>query len=125
MTNQISFLGRRQVSLDCDPKTGVCNRCRYVVGEVHPVTGKVYDMDHMHHEAYDPNNVLKDTIELCPPCHNKAHWGGYVKKRSKLAPVIVTPEVHRALDEVGLRGESFSDIIMRLIKEHRDKASKK
>lgn len=72
MTNQIWFKGRI-VQLDHDPKTGVCNRCRYVVGEVHSVTSKVYNVNHMHHESYDPLNVLADTMELCPVCHGEVH----------------------------------------------------
>jgi hypothetical protein len=46
------------VVLDEEPRNGVCSRCRYVVGEVHPITGKVYTVTHRHHEAYDSNNVL-------------------------------------------------------------------
>jgi hypothetical protein len=41
-----------------DPRIGVYGRCRYVVGEIHPVTGKVYNVAHMHHEAYDSSDVL-------------------------------------------------------------------
>jgi hypothetical protein len=41
-----------------DPRIGVYGRCRYVVGEIHPVTGKVYNVTHMHHEAYDSSDVL-------------------------------------------------------------------
>jgi hypothetical protein len=39
--------------------------------------------------------------------------------------IKIDPEVHKALGEVGLWGESYSDIIMRLIKEHKERTPKK
>ncbi len=33
--------------------------------------------------------------------------------------IKIDPDVHKALNEVGMRGESFSDIIKRLIEEHK------
>ncbi len=35
--------------------------------------------------------------------------------------IKIDPEVHKELNEVGLRGESFSDIIHRLIKYYKDR----
>jgi hypothetical protein len=118
MNNTITFLGK-QVYLDENPRVGVCNRCGYVVGELHPVTGKVYKTTHMHHEAYDASNVLKHALELCPKCHNLAHWEGYTKKQKKQVPVKVAPEVLKELQQVGKRGETYSDILHRLIRYHK------
>jgi predicted CopG family antitoxin len=37
----------------------------------------------------------------------------------------VDPDVHKALGEVGQWGETYSDIIRRLIKEHKERTQKK
>ncbi len=115
MANQISFQGSSRY-LQADPKIGVCSRCRYVVGEIHPITGKVYEVSHMHHEVYDSTDALAHTIELCPYCHNKATWEGRNKRATKL--IKIDPEVHRKLTELASWGDTLSDIINMLIDEH-------
>jgi predicted CopG family antitoxin len=48
------------------------------------------------------------------------------EKKKKL--IKIDPKVHQELNEVGLRGESFSDIIHRLVnfyKEHRNSTGQK
>ena len=45
-----------------NPRIGVCNMCRAVF----PFDCVKTDM---HHEKYNKNNPLKDTLELCPNCH--------------------------------------------------------
>jgi predicted CopG family antitoxin len=40
---------------------------------------------------------------------------------SKKKLIKIDPEVHKELNDIGLRGESFSDIIHRLVKEHKEK----
>jgi hypothetical protein len=84
MTNQINFLGAC-VYVGINPKIGVCNGCRAVLGEVDTQTGKLcrkkgFDI---HHELYDFNNVLAYTLELCPTCHGRynAEQGIFKTKR--------------------------------------------
>jgi predicted CopG family antitoxin len=38
--------------------------------------------------------------------------------------IKVKPDTHIQLNDIGLRGESFDDIIKRLIKEHKEKRKK-
>lgn len=61
-TQRITFKGK-QVDLDYNPRSGVCNKCRK--------TGYT----HLHHEKYDELDPLKHTIELCVGCHNKERIG--------------------------------------------------
>jgi hypothetical protein len=93
MTNQISFKGQT-VLLEEEPRVGVYCRCRYVAGEVHPITGKIYPATHRHQEVYDPNDVLAHTIELCPPCHRRADFENYVSKKGKMFGVKIDAETH-------------------------------
>lgn len=39
--------------------------------------------------------------------------------------VKLKDETHAALNEIGLRGETFDDIIRRLIKEHKESKARK
>ena len=76
----------------------------------------------MHYNTYNPNDVLADTIETCPPCHKKIEWEGYVKA-PKGKMIKLEPHVHKALHDIGVKDESYSQIIERLIKfykEHQD-----
>jgi hypothetical protein len=71
MTNTISYKGQT-VILEEDPRIGVCNLCRAVMGEVDAQRGKVYKRrHHRHHEEYDDNDVLAHTIEACAACHRR------------------------------------------------------
>ena len=126
MTNQITFRGKH-VNLDEDPKRGVCNICRYVVGEAHPITGKVYQRSHMHHVVYDENNPEAHTIEVCPCCHPKLTWEGHEPNQpsGKKKLIKVYPDVHEVLTSLfERRGDTYDIIIRRLInfyEEHRQK----
>jgi hypothetical protein len=135
MTNQIGFKGQT-VYLDEDPKRGVCNGCRYVVGTVHPVSGKVYDVTHMHHNTYHDDAPLKDTIEECPLCHGRIRWEGYKPKKPKeMKTIRVEPEVQDMLSKFVERiGETYGDVVKRIaehyavcpeVKKEKDKEKKK
>lgn len=56
------------ISIKNNPRKGYCSRC----------SNNIFDgsckRTHMHHELYDVNNVLNNTIELCPKCHDKETW---------------------------------------------------
>lgn len=60
--NRIVFL-RRPLRI------GVCNLCRAVLGEINTQLDKKCNATHIHHEAYDDNNPIKFTIEVCQSCH--------------------------------------------------------
>lgn len=53
------------VMLDENPRTGVCSECGKSVHK-----GEIKKTD-MHHEQYIDSNPLKETKELCVPCHNR------------------------------------------------------
>lgn len=111
MTNQIGFRGRTKY-LHEDPKRGVCNRCRYVLGEVHPFSGKVYDVSHMHHEVYDEDNPEAHTIELCPVCHGLTRRKEQKKKfRLIRLPGVVYNKIRKAQRV----RESYGDVVDRAI----------
>lgn len=59
-TKRIRFKGKF-ISLNLEPRTGVCNLCRFV------------GLTHMHHTQYDESDPLKHTIEICASCHMKIH----------------------------------------------------
>lgn len=54
---------RKNITLPYNPRIGVCSWCRAVAPIDTPRT-------HLHHEKYDDNNPLANTIELCMKCHN-------------------------------------------------------
>ena len=56
---RILFIDKR-IKLDRNPRTGVCQSC-----------GKQGARTEIHHIKYHPNDPLKDTVELCTPCHRK------------------------------------------------------
>jgi hypothetical protein len=63
MGNQITYKGNTVV-LDEDPRTGICNFCRCVMGEVDAQRDKVFQREHnIHHEEYHDDDPLKDAIE--------------------------------------------------------------
>jgi hypothetical protein len=57
----------------------------------------------MHHEIYDDNDPLANTIELCPKCHRRAHFEGYVRKDIN---VKVKKDVHQRLKRLLYRQPS-------------------
>lgn len=52
----------KNINVGVNPRIGVCNLCRAVVP---------FDCNttHIHHEEYDENKPLANTIELCPKHH--------------------------------------------------------
>jgi len=51
----------KQIILKENPRKGICSLC-----------GK-QGRTGMHHLQYHKDDPLKDTVELCVPCHNKQH----------------------------------------------------
>ena len=72
----MTFRGKT-ITLQEDPRCGVCNGCRAVLGQIDAQTGKFYygyyqgkGFD-LHHEFYDWHDVMAYTIELRRVCHGK------------------------------------------------------
>jgi hypothetical protein len=63
---QLLFRGKR-LRLAFEPRIGVCNLCRAVIGFDCKRTS-------MHHEDYDETDPLRHTIEVCGGCHNRIEW---------------------------------------------------
>ena len=66
----------KTVILKENPRTGQCSKCKRKVGEGIKLTV-------MHHLKYHDEDPLKDTIELCVRCHNKAHHRRYRLYKNK------------------------------------------
>ena len=62
---RLLFKGK-SITLKENPRQGICQQCKRVIGNGIKRTN-------IHHIEYHDNNPLKDTIELCPSCHNKQH----------------------------------------------------
>src|SRR5215212_776326 len=58
-----------------EPKNGVCNFCRSIVGQISAQTGRFCYHTDRAHMSYHDDNPLKDTIELCDSCHRKYDGG--------------------------------------------------
>lgn len=52
-------------------RTGICNFCRAVVGQINAQTEKLCKRAEMHHELYDEKNPSSHILELCKSCHAK------------------------------------------------------
>jgi hypothetical protein len=75
----------------------------------------------MHHEAYDPEDVLAHTIELCIPCHRKADFEGYIRKDfSKHKAIKVSYETQRRLARLVVKGETYDSIIQKCIEAYKE-----
>jgi len=59
------------VTLEKNPRIGVCNFCRAIIGEIDAQTSMICRLTGMHHEYYVSGNPLKGTIEACNRCHAK------------------------------------------------------
>ena len=57
----VSYKGKT-IPLDFEPRTGICLDC-----------GKYGEHNQLHHEAYDDNDPLNHTVELCQSCHGFRH----------------------------------------------------
>jgi Putative antitoxin len=64
-------------------------------------------------------------ITFCEQVNMQASTTTILVPEDKKKLIKIDPDVHKALNEVGLRGESFSDIIKRLIEEHRKREHNK
>lgn len=53
---------KKVIMLKENPRIGVCSRC-----------GKTNCKTDIHHIVYHDDDPLKDTIELCTPCHKHIH----------------------------------------------------
>ena len=56
---KIRFRDKRIRLLE-SPRRGICSSC-----------GKTSRYTHIHHDIYDPTNILANTRELCPTCHGR------------------------------------------------------
>lgn len=64
------------ISLNVNPRKGICQICGKKIGDTFiDYTGKVsvIKLTVMHHKQYHDEDPLKDTIELCVPCHRRQH----------------------------------------------------
>jgi hypothetical protein len=83
LTRRIKFRDRF-VFADYPLRIGVCNWCRSILGEINTQTNKLVKRTVLHHEKYNDNNPLENTIELCDQCHglhgalNQGH--GFIPK---------------------------------------------
>jgi hypothetical protein len=69
----------KRVYLDKIPRTGVCKLCGARVGVDCQRT-------HIHHAKYDDSDVIKNTVEVCPACHNRLTFNWDKRKKSKTIP---------------------------------------
>lgn len=60
----------KRIQLKENPRTNICSKC----GKKYP--DDLREQTIMHHEEYDPNNVLAHTVELCRGCHISLHKKG-------------------------------------------------
>lgn len=60
------------------PRTGICSVCGF--------EGKT----ELHHEEYDDNNPISNTIEVCKSCHCRRAWelGQYDKKMENFSIIM-------------------------------------
>ena len=61
------------IKLNHKPRTGQCQSCFMKVDITSP-SYKNRTFTHRGNNEFDPNDPLKDTIELCSSCHFKANW---------------------------------------------------
>lgn len=72
----IQFKGHRTY-LGHNPRKGRCIACMKSIGDTYlNSSGKIDFIKYtsMHHTIYHDEDLLKDTIELCPSCHVKESW---------------------------------------------------
>ena len=68
------LLKNLRLKLDNNPRKGQCEKCGLKIGDEYiNYYGKktTIKTTNIHHINYHENDPLKDTIELCVPCHNK------------------------------------------------------
>jgi hypothetical protein len=71
--NRLRFKDK-QYLLKENPRKGICQSCGKKIGDQYNnCKGEIAIIKetHIHHIQYHPDNILKDTIELCVPCHRK------------------------------------------------------
>jgi hypothetical protein len=68
----------KKIFLKENPRKGICQKCHRKVGDDYVncfCQIAIVKETHIHHIGeYNPNDPLKDTIELCASCHRKEHW---------------------------------------------------
>jgi hypothetical protein len=64
----------KRVYLEKIPRTGVCRLCGAKVGIDCQRT-------HIHHAKYDDSDVIKNTVEVCPACHNRITFNWDKRKK--------------------------------------------
>jgi len=75
LTNQKQILFRhKHTRVGYNPRIGICSWCNRKIGDVYVNSaGKKTTLKQtaMHHVEYHDDDPLKDTIELCNPCHGR------------------------------------------------------
>ena len=110
------------INLQEDPRTGVCNGCRAVIGEINAQNGKRYRIMHRHHEIYDDNDPMAYTIEYCPMCHGRADverpdkTSQYIKRYK---PIKVSYQTWKDLTDMTFKDESYDQIIRKCIEAYK------
>jgi hypothetical protein len=72
---RIKFKGKH-IRLKFFPRKGECEKCHKRIGD--RFINRFGSVDiikrtHIHHIKYHADDPLRDTIELCIPCHRKEH----------------------------------------------------
>jgi hypothetical protein len=125
MTNIVTYKGQGVV-LDKEPRTGVCNLCRAVMGEVNAQRDKRYQRGHhMHHDQYDDNDVLAYTMEVCPSCHRKLdNYKRGLHKEPRRKQIRITEDLYQELARLGDLTNDWQDVIAFLWKFYKEKQGK-
>lgn len=67
----------KQIYLKENPRKGECSFCKKKVGDEYINcygNSAILKRTGMHHLEYHNDDPLKDTVELCVPCHMKESW---------------------------------------------------
>lgn len=116
MANQIGYKGQ-VITLEEDPRCGVCNHCRAVSGEIDAQRDRFYRRAfHMHHEKYDDSNPIAHTTETCPSCHRKLDGHKRALNRPPRRKVVfLTERTYRELSRLGDLTEDHEIVMKRLL----------
>lgn len=68
----------KKKTLSYDVRCGVCNLCRAVATQYDAKTLKLITRTHRHHEQYHEDDPLRDTIEICVPCHREIQPDAFI-----------------------------------------------
>ena len=93
--------------------------------------GATEDIEVHHRDADRSNNELKNLIPLCQTCHRHVHagsdehtdlvleLGGHPRSLGDNTTIAVDDETADELHAMKQRGDSYDDVIRRLIAEHK------